>query len=67
MKSFFFLDVDAALALNAVVLAQPCNYTMSMFNQLSSGQTDSGPPPLPSNLTSVTFNLNFSGTGANTC
>jgi hypothetical protein len=44
--------------------AQPCNYTMSMFSQLSSGQTDSESATLAGNLTSVTFNLNFSGTGA---
>ena len=40
-----------------------CNYTMSMFSQLSSGQTDSESAVLSGDLTSVTFNLNFSGTG----
>ena len=63
-KLFSFLVLIAALALNAEVLAQPCNYTMSMFSQLSSGQTDSESATLAGNLTSVTFNLNFSGTGA---
>ena len=63
-KLFSSLVLIAALALNAEVLAQPCNYTMSMFSQLSSGQTDSESATLAGNLTSVTFNLNFSGTGA---
>ena len=63
-KLFSSFVLIAALALNAEVLAQPCNYTMSMFSQLSSGQTDSESATLAGNLTSVTFNLNFTGTGA---
>ena len=51
-------------ALNTDVCAQACNYTMSMFSQLSSGQTDAESATLGGTLTSVTFNLNFSGTGA---
>ena len=42
----------------------PCSYTLSMFSQLSSGQTDSETQTLGGNLTSATFNLNFSGVGA---
>ena len=62
-KLFSSLVLIAALALNAEVLAQPCNYTMSMFSQLSSGQTDSESATLAGNLTSVTFNLNFHRNG----
>ena len=49
---------------NSGLRAQECTYTMSMFSQLSSGQTDSESATLAGNLTSVTFNLNFTGTGA---
>ncbi|MDA0728992.1 MAG: T9SS type A sorting domain-containing protein [Bacteroidetes bacterium] len=41
-----------------------CNYTMSFLSYLSSAQTASQSATLAGNLTSATFNLNFSGTGA---
>lgn len=63
-KLFSFLALLTVLAMNSEAWAQPCNYTMSMFSQLSSGQTDSESATLAGNLTSVTFNLNFAGTGA---
>ena len=44
-------------------LAQ-CNYTLDMYSNLSSGQTDTESEVLAGTLTSVTFNLNFTGTGA---
>ena len=47
-----------------IAVAQPCNYTLDFFSQLSSGQTDTESANLAGSLTSVTFNLNFSGTGA---
>ena len=48
-KLFSSFVLIAALALNAEVLAQYCNYTMSMFSQLSSGQTDSESATLAGN------------------
>ena len=47
-----------------IAVAQPCNYTLDFFSQLSSGQTDTESANLAGSLTSVTFNLNFSGVGA---
>ena len=65
MKNLYSFVVLLFLILgNSSVLAQECTYTMSMFSQLSSGQTDSESATLAGNLTSVTFNLNFTGTGA---
>ena len=52
------------LSLVSLAWAQPCTYTMSMYSNLSSGQTDEESEELAGNLTSATFNLNFSGTGA---
>ncbi len=63
-------DVDDCVCIDDPCAAQfvsysPCDsVTLSMFSQLSSGQTDSESATLAGNLTSVTFNLNFSGTGA---
>ena len=47
-----------------IAVAQPCNYTLDFFSQLSSGQTDTESANLAGSLTSVTFNLNFTGFGA---
>ena len=59
-KAFFFLFI--------VILAPrafgQCNYTLSMFEMLGEAQTASASANLGGNLTSVTFNLNFTGTGA---
>ena len=64
MKNLYSFVVLLFLILgNSGVSAQECNYTMSMFSQLSSGQTDSESATLGGTLTSATFNLNFSGTG----
>lgn len=57
---FFVLS----LACTSGVWGQACTYTMSLFSQLSSGQIDSESATLAGDLTSVTFNLNFTGTGA---
>ena len=51
-----------------VVLLAPrvhaqCNYTLSMFEMLGEAQTASASADLGGNLTSVQFNLNFTGTG----
>ncbi|OUU18875.1 MAG: hypothetical protein CBC05_01005 [Crocinitomicaceae bacterium TMED45] len=65
MKNLYSFVVLLFLILgNSGLRAQECTYTMSMFSQLSSGQTDSESATLAGNLTSVTFNLNFTGTGA---
>ena len=65
MKNLYSFVVFLFLILgNSGLRAQECTYTMSMFSQLSSGQTDSESATLAGNLTSVTFNLNFTGTGA---
>ena len=65
MKNLYSFIVLLFLILgDSEVCAQECTYTMSMFSQLSSGQTDSESATLAGNLTSVTFNLNFTGTGA---
>ncbi len=52
-----------------VVLVAPrvhaqCNYTLSMFEMLGEAQTASDSANLGGDLTSVQFNLDFSGTGA---
>ena len=65
MKNLYSFVVLLFLILgNSGVRAQECTYTMSMFSQLSSGQTDSESATLAGTLISATFNLNFSGTGA---
>ena len=65
MKNLYSFVVLLFLILgNTGVRAQECTYTMSMFSQLSSGQTDSESATLAGTLISATFNLNFSGTGA---
>lgn len=64
MKNLYSLVVLLFLILgDSFVRAQECTYTMSMFSQLSSGQTDSESATLGGTLTSATFNLNFTGTG----
>ena len=65
MKNLYSFVVLLFLILgDSGVRAQECTYTMSMFSQLSSGQTDSESATLAGTLISATFNLNFSGTGA---
>ena len=64
MNRLHLLTVGLFLFVSSTAWAQPCNYTMSMFSQLSSGQTDSESEELAGTLTSATFNLNFSGSGA---
>ena len=62
-KSVFFIAFGALLAVDG--LAQ-CEYTLSLDAVLGEGQLASAStPPLSGDLTSVTFSLNFSGTGAN--
>ena len=61
MKSVFtFLLCSVAWAAHGQA---PCNYTLSMFSQLSSSETDSESATLAGDLTSATFNLDFIGTG----
>ena len=61
MKSVFtFLLCSVAWIVHGQA---PCNYTLSMLSQLSSGQTDSESATLAGDLTSATFNLDFTGTG----
>ena len=59
----FFLSF-MLMSVVTIAVAQPCNYTLDFFSQLSSGQTDTESANLAGSLTSVTFNLNFSGVGA---
>ena len=59
-KTIFFLFI---VLLASRVHAQ-CNYTLSMFEMLGEAQTASASADLGGNLTSVQFNLNFTGTGA---
>ena len=54
----FFIALTAADGVSS-----QCNPTLSMFSQLSSGQTDSSSIILAGELTSITFNLDFSGNG----
>ena len=58
-KTIFFLFI---VLLASRVHAQ-CNYTLSMFEMLGEAQTASASADLGGNLTSVQFNLNFTGTG----
>ena len=52
-----------ALALMPAAQAQ-CTYTLSMFEMLGESQTATATAALNGELSSVTFDLNFSGTGA---
>ena len=52
-----------ALALMPAAQAQ-CTYTLSMFEMLGEAQTATATAALNGELSSVTFDLNFSGTGA---
>jgi len=61
MRIFLFFILMSVVG---VAVAQPCNYTLDFFSQLSSGQSDTESANLAGSLTSVTFNLNFSGVGA---
>ena len=63
LRNLFFIAFGALLAVDG--LAQ-CEYTLSMDPvQLDEGELASAStPPLSGDLTSVTFNLDFSGTGA---
>ena len=62
LRNLFFIAFGALLAVDG--LAQ-CEYTLSLDAVLGEGQLASAStPPLSGDLTSVTFNLNFSGTGA---
>ena len=76
LKPFVFLrfNLSSMAILRSIVLLvlasisglalSQCNYTLDMLSYLSSGQSDSESATLAGTLNSVTFNLNFTGTGA---